>query len=32
MHDQLPQLPPRPADANKGSFGRVLVIAGSRDD
>jgi NAD(P)H-hydrate epimerase len=26
----LPTLPPRPADSNKGSFGRVLVIAGSR--
>lgn len=26
-----PGLPLRPADANKGSFGRVLVIAGSRD-
>lgn len=27
---QLPALPPRPADANKGTFGRVLVVAGSR--
>src|SRR2546430_1988487 len=27
---ELPQLPPRPADANKGNFGRVLVVAGSR--
>ncbi len=27
---QLPPLPPRPRDSNKGSFGRVLVIAGSR--
>jgi NAD(P)H-hydrate epimerase len=27
---QLPVLPPRAADSNKGSFGRVLVIAGSR--
>jgi NAD(P)H-hydrate epimerase len=26
----LPVLPPRPADANKGNFGRVLVAAGSR--
>jgi ADP-dependent NAD(P)H-hydrate dehydratase len=26
----LPQLPPRPRDANKGNFGRVLVVAGSR--
>jgi len=24
-------LPPRPADANKGSFGRVLVVAGSEN-
>jgi ADP-dependent NAD(P)H-hydrate dehydratase len=27
---QVPVLPPRPADSNKGNFGRVLVIAGSR--
>ncbi len=27
---QLPPLPPRAGDANKGAFGRVLVIAGSR--
>jgi ADP-dependent NAD(P)H-hydrate dehydratase len=27
---QLPRLKPRPADSNKGSFGRVLVVAGSR--
>jgi ADP-dependent NAD(P)H-hydrate dehydratase len=27
---QLPQLAPRPADSNKGTFGRVLVISGSR--
>ena len=27
---RLPLLPPRPADSNKGSFGRVLVVAGSR--
>jgi ADP-dependent NAD(P)H-hydrate dehydratase len=30
MNIHLPFLPPRSADANKGSFGRVLVIAGSR--
>src|SRR5947209_10828024 len=28
--NQLPVLPPRPADSNKGTFGRVLVISGSR--
>jgi ADP-dependent NAD(P)H-hydrate dehydratase len=27
---EIPQLPPRQADANKGIFGRALVIAGSR--
>src|SRR5438132_7927644 len=27
---KLPVLAPRPADSNKGSFGRVLVVAGSR--
>src|SRR5205823_8324604 len=27
---ELPQLPPRAADSNKGNFGRVLVVAGSR--
>ncbi len=27
---QLPALPPRPPDSNKGNFGRVLVLAGSR--
>ena len=27
---QLPKLSPRPADSNKGMFGRVLVVAGSR--
>jgi ADP-dependent NAD(P)H-hydrate dehydratase len=27
--NQLPALPPRPADSNKGTFGRVLVISGS---
>src|SRR6516164_4219959 len=26
----IPHLPPRDADANKGMFGRVLVVAGSR--
>jgi NAD(P)H-hydrate epimerase len=26
----LPALAPRPADSNKGTFGRVLVVAGSR--
>jgi NAD(P)H-hydrate epimerase len=26
----VPALPPRPPDSNKGSFGRVLVVAGSR--
>lgn len=26
----LPSLPPRPADAHKGTFGRVLIVAGSR--
>ncbi|HEV3258700.1 MAG TPA: NAD(P)H-hydrate dehydratase [Gemmataceae bacterium] len=26
----MPVLPPRPVDSNKGSFGRVLVVAGSR--
>lgn len=26
----IPKLPPRPADAHKGQFGRVLVIGGSR--
>src|SRR5438270_5232040 len=28
--DALPRLAARPADANKGNFGRVLVVAGSR--
>jgi NAD(P)H-hydrate epimerase len=28
--EQLPLLAPRPADSNKGNFGRVLVVAGSR--
>src|SRR5919206_3779180 len=27
---QLPVLAPRAADSNKGTFGRVLVVAGSR--
>jgi ADP-dependent NAD(P)H-hydrate dehydratase len=27
---QLPMLPPRAPDSNKGSYGRVLVVAGSR--
>jgi ADP-dependent NAD(P)H-hydrate dehydratase len=27
---EIPRLAPRPADANKGSFGRALVVAGSR--
>jgi ADP-dependent NAD(P)H-hydrate dehydratase len=27
---QLPTAPPRPADGHKGTFGRVLVIGGSR--
>ncbi len=27
---QLPRLKPRPADSNKGNFGRVLIVAGSR--
>ncbi|MBN1556446.1 MAG: NAD(P)H-hydrate dehydratase [Phycisphaerae bacterium] len=26
----LPKLPPRPVDAHKGDFGRVLVVGGSR--
>ncbi|MEX1095166.1 MAG: NAD(P)H-hydrate dehydratase [Planctomycetales bacterium] len=32
MHriSELPSLPARPADAHKGTFGRVLVIGGSR--
>jgi NAD(P)H-hydrate epimerase len=28
--NEVPRLPPRPLDANKGTFGRVLVVAGSR--
>ncbi len=27
---EVPRLPPRPPDANKGNFGKVLVVAGSR--
>jgi ADP-dependent NAD(P)H-hydrate dehydratase len=27
---EIPRLAPRPADANKGTFGRALVVAGSR--
>ncbi len=30
MIDKLPSAPVRPADAHKGTFGRVLVIGGSR--
>src|SRR5438477_2613119 len=30
MITQLPALAPRPADSNKGNFGRVLILAGSR--
>ena len=26
----VPQLPPRPLDSNKGMYGRVLIVAGSR--
>ena len=26
----LPALPPRPSDSNKGQFGRILIVAGSR--
>ena len=28
--ETMPSLPPRPRDSNKGLFGSVLVIAGSR--
>ena len=27
--DQIPSLPPRPVDGHKGTFGRVLLVAGS---
>lgn len=30
MSFSLPRLPPRPVDAHKGTFGRVLIVAGSR--
>src|SRR6476659_7680527 len=30
MQPNLPQLPPRSADAHKGDFGRALLIGGSR--
>src|SRR5437588_549397 len=30
MPEELPVLRPRPVDSNKGDFGRVLVVAGSR--
>src|SRR3970040_1562898 len=26
---EIPKLPPRPAEGHKGTFGRVLVVAGS---
>jgi ADP-dependent NAD(P)H-hydrate dehydratase len=28
--DDLPPVPPRPADSHKGTFGRLLIVAGSR--
>src|SRR5262245_21465662 len=28
--DKLPEMPARPADSHKGTFGRVLIIGGSR--
>lgn len=28
--ESIPRIPPRPVDGHKGTFGRVLVIAGSR--
>jgi ADP-dependent NAD(P)H-hydrate dehydratase len=30
MVTELPRLPPRAPDSNKGQFGRILVVAGSR--
>jgi NAD(P)H-hydrate epimerase len=27
---ELPVLPPRPPDSNKGNYGRILIVAGSR--
>ena len=27
---ELPHLPPRPVDAHKGTFGRVLIVGGCR--
>src|SRR5271155_1661785 len=33
MHEtitELPKLPPRPADSHKGTYGTVLIVAGSR--
>jgi ADP-dependent NAD(P)H-hydrate dehydratase len=27
---EVPELPPRKADSNKGSYGRILIVAGSR--
>src|SRR6516165_12307225 len=30
LTQDVPRLAPRSADANKGNFGRVLVVAGSR--
>lgn len=32
MSDDLPQLPPRPADGHKGTFGTVCVIGGQAND
>ena len=28
--EPLPRLPPRPADAHKGTFGTALIVGGSR--
>jgi NAD(P)H-hydrate epimerase len=30
LFTQVPRLKPRPVDGNKGTFGRVLIVAGSR--